>query len=186
MEFGSDRVFNSPIAEANIVGRDHRTATCAETGAPISVSTTGPSPMTRCAPGLRRSVALQHQFPRPAIGCGSSTVALTGARTYHSQCDEHLYRHISRPARRLSFSMRWMWPAGSRTAVRSPRPGAVLEHERLYRCNRRRDPYPGPDYMVPFGKAKIVQAGTDISVITYGAVVPRPRRRRRNWNASTA
>jgi len=48
-----------------------------------------------------------------------------------------------------------------------------LEHKRLYRETYGRSPYPGPDYMVPFGKAKTVKQGTDITVITYGAVVPR-------------
>jgi len=48
-----------------------------------------------------------------------------------------------------------------------------LEHKRLYREPFGRAPYPGPDYMIPFGKAKIVKPGTDLTVITYGAVVPR-------------
>jgi len=48
-----------------------------------------------------------------------------------------------------------------------------LEHKRLYRETFGRAPFPGPDYMIPFGKAKIVHPGTDLTVITYGAVVPR-------------
>ncbi|MEO8287777.1 MAG: thiamine pyrophosphate-dependent enzyme [Chloroflexota bacterium] len=171
--FGEDRCFDTSLNEEGIIGRS------------IGMAMNGLRPVPEIQ--FRKYADPAHEqitdagslrwrtngrFGGPIVLRIPVGYQLMGGDPWHAVCGEAVFAHL--PGWQIAYPSTTADAVGLlRTALRGDNPVVFLEHRLLYRLREANTPYPGPDYMLPFGKAAQVRAGDNALIVTWGDTVYR-------------
>jgi 2-oxoisovalerate dehydrogenase E1 component len=170
--FGISRCYNTPLAEANIVGRGIGQALrglrpCAEIQFFDYIWPAMHQIRAEAATARWRS---EGRFSVPLVIRAAIGGYISGGALWHSQSGESIFAHM--PGLIVIFPSRASEAAGLlRAAFRCEDPVLFLEHKHLLRQRYAMDPFPSADYVVPLGRARTARAGSHVSIVTWGATV---------------
>ena len=183
-KFGDDRVFNSPLAESSIIG----TA--------IGLSVVGYKPVVEIQFGdyiwpammqIRNEAATMRYRSSGNWTCPLVIRVPVGGyihgSLYHSQNIDGYFAHT--PGLKIAYPSNASDAKGLlKYACRCDDPVLFMEHKGIYRQGFASSLEPDEDYLLPFGKAKVVQEGNELTIVTWGAIVQKAVEASRNTNKS--
>lgn len=170
-KFGKSRVFNSPLAESSIIG----TA--------VGASICGMKPVVEIQFGdyiwtammqLRNEVATMRYRSNNTWSCPMVVRVPVGGYIHgalcHSQSIDGYFTHL--PGIYIAYPSNAADAKGLlKMACRMDDPVIFMEHKGLYRQGYAARPEPDENFLLPFGKANFVSTGSDLTIVTWGALV---------------
>lgn len=182
-KFGEDRCFNSPLAEASVVG------------VAIGMALKGWRPVPEIQFGdyiwpafiqIRDELSMMRYRSNGRWTCPVVIRVPVGGYIhgghYHSQSIEGFMAHV--PGIRLAIPSNAADAKGLlKAAMRGDDPVIFMEHKGLYRQGYASSPEPDAEYVLPFGIASVKREGSDLTIVTYGALVQQSMEAARSMEA---
>lgn len=170
--FGEDRVFDTSLSEEGIIGRA------------VGLAYTGLMPVAEIQFRKYADPATEqikncgtirwrtaNKFAAPMVVRMPGGFAKVGD-PWHSESNEVFFTHM------IGWQVAYPCNAEDavgllRSAMRSNNPTIFFEHRNMLDAKYARKPYPGDEFVVPFGKAKTLRSGNEITIVTWGAMCER-------------